>query len=122
MDRLSISTRMAASAAAVGSVWLLSALGFAVYLHDGRGVMLWLIWSTPFFVAGWIVVGLPLVALGERTRRLPVIPFVAFGWLAGVALLLLPTVIVRWMTPEVHYPVNWSSCVDGRIWEALWEQ
>jgi hypothetical protein len=108
MDRLSMGTRMAASAAAVGSVWLVSALGFAIYLRDGRGIVLWLIWSTPFFVAGWIVVGLPLVVLGERTRRLPVIVLVAVAWVAGMALLLLPIVIVWWITPGGHAAVNWA--------------
>jgi hypothetical protein len=33
---------------------------------------------------------------------------VAVGWLAGAALLLLPAVIVRWMTPGVHSAVNWE--------------
>lgn len=117
MDRLPVRARMVASACALGSVWLLSALGFTIYLRDGRGFSLWLIWSSVFFVAGWILIGLPLIALGERARRFPIVFLLAVGWLGGMVLLLLPTFIVRWMTPEVHYaPLSWKM-VSG--WPSL---
>ena len=79
--------------------------------------MLWLMWSSVFFAAGWVLVGLPLIALGERARQMPVAMLLAVGWLGGMMLLLLPNIIVRWSTPQVHYvPFTWEMLLG---WPSL---
>lgn len=52
---------------------------------------------------GWLVVGLPIIALGDRIRGVPY-PLLAFiGGLAGALLMLFPDVLARLTSPQAHY-------------------
>jgi hypothetical protein len=111
LELLPVRARVAASLAAVGCVWLVSAGGSAVSLRDGSVFLPWLVWSSIFFAAGWVLVGFPLIALGERATQLPLVLLLLLvvGWFGGMALVLLPGVIVGMLSPQVHFaPLTWE--------------
>jgi hypothetical protein len=49
------------------------------------------------------VVGLPLVALADRIRHLPLILTAFIGGLGGALLILSPNLLARILDPQVHY-------------------
>ena len=52
--------------------------------------MTWCIWGTMVFAVGWIVVGLPIIALGDRVSRIPYMIVALVGGLGGAFAIDLP--------------------------------
>ena len=105
MATIALKARIGFSLTAVGVTWLLSSIGFGIYARDARALVAFLIWSVPFFVVGWVVVGVPLVAWSNQFSRKPGFLFVLgfTGALAGGLIMLAPEVYVRWMSPKTHF-------------------
>jgi hypothetical protein len=105
MTNVALKARIGFSLTAVGVTWLLSSIGFGIYARDARALVAFLIWSVPFFVLGWVVVGVPLIAWSNQISRKPGFLLVLgiTGALAGGLIMLAPGVYVRWVSPESHF-------------------
>jgi hypothetical protein len=50
--------------------WLIAGVVFCVLVKGPGTVSYWVIWGTGVFFSGWLVIALPLVAIGDRVMRL----------------------------------------------------
>jgi len=64
---------------------------------------MWTIWGTAVLMTGWVIVGLPLIGLGDRVLRIPAPVLASLGGLGGALLMLSPNIAARLMDPQVHY-------------------
>jgi hypothetical protein len=105
MAKIALKARIGFSLTAVGVTWLLSSIAFGIYARDARALVAFLLWSVPFFVLGWVVVGVPLIAWSHQFSRKPGFLLVLgiTGALAGGLIMLAPGVYVRWVSPESHF-------------------
>ena len=95
---------------------LVSGIVFAIVVKGPSTIAAWCIWGTGFFALGWVVVGLPLILLGERVRRTPYPLLVIAGGLGGAFAMALPAILFGVATPAaVHWKI---SFVDLR-WEGI---
>jgi hypothetical protein len=79
---------------ALAVIWSLSGIALAIHLKDVRPLFIFWIWSLPFFAAGWVAVGLPLVAMSDRILKIPRIILIIFGGIAGAIIMLFPPLII----------------------------
>jgi hypothetical protein len=100
--------RLSYATAAVAAAWLVSGVIFVSLIWGPGTVAAWLIWGTGVFAAGWILVALPIVALGDRILRMGV-------GTGGVFVIELPYLISRVLTPRIHF--IWS--VRDLVWPSL---
>ncbi len=107
--------RLSCSVGAAGVAWLFSGSIFVLIIRGPGTVSAWLIWGTPVFLAGWILVGLPLIALGDKVLRMNRAVLMMAAGLGGALVIELPYVIVRSLSPELHFV--WS--VHDFIWPGL---
>jgi hypothetical protein len=105
MATVALKARIGFSLTAVGVTWLLSSIAFGIYARDARALVAFLIWSVPFFVLGWVVVGVPLIAWSNQFPWKPgfLLVLAITGALAGSLIMLAPGVYVRWVSPESHH-------------------
>jgi hypothetical protein len=96
-------TRLVASVKALSIIWLLSGLVFCLIIKGPGTLAAWTIWGSAVFIAGWVVVALPLIALGDRVFRIPAPLLVFAGGLTGALLMWAPSAVVRIVSPDVHY-------------------
>lgn len=82
--------RIAHSIEAIGICWFASGILSGLRFRDPRVSFLFFLWSLPFFAAGWVLVGIPIIAMGNRVLKIPKI----FLGIAGAFLILFPIVIV----------------------------
>jgi hypothetical protein len=101
----SFSDRFAASFKALGATWFVSGLIFCFVIKGPGTISAWIIWGTAVFIAGWIVVGLPLIALSDRIFRFHVVLVAGLSGLGGGLLMLAPNVLVRVLEPQAHFEV-----------------
>lgn len=113
--RTTLRDRLSCSLRAVGGTWFVSGIVFAVVIKGQGTVGAWLIWGTPFFVAGWILVGLPFVALGDRVFRMSTVSLATAAGVGGALVMELPTFVVWALSPNIHYA--WS--VQDFRWPSL---
>ena len=109
------SRRLFYATAAVAAAWLVSGVVFMSLIRGPGTVAAWLIWGTSVFAAGWILVALPLVSLGDRILRMGVIGLPLVAGAGGVFVIELPYLITRVLTPRIHY--IWS--VRDLVWPSL---
>jgi len=117
MANLTLTLRIASSLEALGICWLVSGVLFGLFIRDARGIFLFFFWSVPFFVAGWVLVGIPLIAIGNRVLRMPKILLGLAGAVGGIFVMLLPA-LVLWVSSlgAEHFSLDW---VDLKGWPAF---
>jgi hypothetical protein len=95
--------RVESSLAALGIVWVLGGVLFVLLVKGPATVSAWFICGTGLFIAGWIIVGLPIIFLGHRVRRAPYLLLPLAAGLGGAFMLLAVGIVIRLITPQVHY-------------------
>jgi hypothetical protein len=87
---VSLGRRVSCSLEALSIAWLISGVVFAVVVKGPGTISAWLIWGTFFFLSGWMLVGLLIIALGVRvlTMSRPLVMIVAGT--GGAVVMLLP--------------------------------
>ncbi len=110
-----VKTRLICSLLALGIVWALSGILFT--FANGVGFLrAWLIGGTAMFLLGWIIVGFPIVALGDRISSIRYFFVVALiSGLGGASILFLPDLLTRITDRKHQYP--WSLVDLG--WPAI---
>ena len=103
-----------ATAAVAARGWSLGVI-FVSLIRGPGTVAAWLIWGTGVFATGWILVALPIVALGDKIVRIGVIGLPLVAGAGGVFVIELPSLITRVLTPRIHY--IWS--VRDLVWPSL---
>jgi hypothetical protein len=98
-----ITDRIGVSIKALGTTWLLAGVVFCIAIKGLGTVSAWLIWGSGVFIIGWLFIGLPLVAIGDRVTRLPALLLAFGGGLAGALLMLSPNLVGRIVQPDVHW-------------------
>jgi hypothetical protein len=103
----------------LGATWLVSGLVFCAFIRGPGTVSAWIIWGSLIFIVGWLVVGLPLIALGDRIFRVPFALVVCAGGLVAALLMLSPNLVVRFVGPQSHWvpfaiqDLAWPSVAFG---------
>src|SRR5260370_36513267 len=92
--------RLASSLKALGIAWLVSGIVFTIIVRGPSTIQAWCIRGTGFFVIGWIVVGLPLIALGELVHRVPYLLLAMAGGLGGALALDSPGILLLLINPR----------------------
>ena len=87
--------RLSYATAAVATAWLVSGVIFVTLIRGPGTVAAWLIWGTGIFATAWILVALPIVALGDRILRMGVIGLPLAAGTGGVFVIELPTVLLE---------------------------
>jgi uncharacterized membrane protein YuzA (DUF378 family) len=100
---VSLIKRVLYSLIALAAIWSLSGIALAIYLKDARPLFIFWIWSLPFFTAGWVAVGLPMVAMSARVLKVPRVVLVIFGAIAGGLIMLLPPLIIWAFSGETEH-------------------
>jgi len=105
VTKIALKARIGFSLTAAGVTWLLSAIAFGIYYRDARAFVAFLIWSTPFFALGWVIVGVPLIALSNQLLWMPGFSLILgiSGALAGGMIMLAPAALARWLSPQTHF-------------------
>jgi hypothetical protein len=94
---------------------LASGVVFVLVAKGPGAVSAWLIWGTVVFLAGWILVGLPVIALGDKVLRLNTAVLTTAAGLGGAVVMELPYVLVQALSPTLHFV--WST--HDFIWPVL---
>jgi hypothetical protein len=89
------SRRLSYATAAVAAAWLVSGVIFVSLIRGPGTVAAWLIWGTGIFATAWILVALPIVALGDRILRMSGIGLPLAAGAEGVFVIELPYLITR---------------------------
>lgn len=107
---LSLGERIWSSLIALAICWFSGGIALGIAIHDLRGIFLFFIWSIPFFAAGWILVGLPVILLGDRVLRVPVLVMGVAGAAAGFLLMCLPFVLgALFLGLNGKFKMDWNS-------------
>ncbi len=96
MQNVILPIRVILSFAALAICWLVSTIAFALHIGDDRALVAFFIWSVPFFAVGWILAGIPIIAMGVRILKIPKLLLGVAGAVAGLLVMLLP-VLVMWV-------------------------
>jgi hypothetical protein len=86
--------RIANSLEAIGICWVVSGIASGLRFRDPRVSVLFFLWSLPFFAVGWVLVGIPIIAMGNRILRIPKIFLGIAGAIAGAFVILFPIFVV----------------------------
>jgi hypothetical protein len=91
----------------MGAAWQMSGIVFAVIVKGPGTISAYLIWGTLFFLCGWMLVGLPIIALGERILRIsqPLVMIVA--GIGGAVVMVLPIALTKALASQGGYR-SWS--------------
>ena len=109
--------RMSCSLSAAGLAWLISG---SVFVVVGRGpaiIWAWLIWGTLFILAGWIIVGLPLVALGDELLTIGRLLVMLIAGMGGALVMELPVFFTELATTNAGYRMSWS--LGDLVWPTI---
>lgn len=112
MERIALRIRIVVSLIAVGVTWFLSSVAFSLYYRDIRALYAFSIWSIPFFVVGWVFLGIPTIALSAQLLLTPalVLGLGITGAVAGGMIMLAPGAFARWSSPQTHWvPFAWTD-------------
>jgi hypothetical protein len=85
--------RLICSIVALTIAWGIAGVVFTLAVKGPGTFGAWLIWGTAVCLAGWVLVGIPLVAAGDRIYRLPAPVFAVGVGLAGALVMALPFLI-----------------------------
>lgn len=111
-----ISTRVACSFKALGITWFVSGTIFCIIVKGPGTVSFWCIWSSVFFALGWLLVGLPVLAFGERIFRVPFRLLIFAGGLGGALVMALPVIVFSYYLPP---GAHWKHSFDDLKWEGI---
>ncbi|WP_144312458.1 hypothetical protein [Terriglobus saanensis] len=82
--------RIAISFAALAICWYTSAVAAGLRFQDPGMTALLFLWSLPFFAVGWVLAGIPMIAMGNRILRIHTILLGFAGAIAGAFAILIP--------------------------------
>jgi hypothetical protein len=102
---MTVSARVGTSVKALFLGWLISGTIFTLYERDPRAFALWF-WGMPWFIAGWVLVGLPLIALGDEVQRCPYLLLALAGGLGGLLAMAWPIIFI-------HTSPQWTGGWSG---------
>src|SRR5690242_9815440 len=104
-----LGSRINISIYALAICWFVTAIAVGLYAHDPRAFLACLFWSLPQFGAAWVLVVLPVVAMGQYILRIHVIVVIVVGAISGILIILLPIAIV-WLLSRgtMHFKWNWE--------------
>jgi hypothetical protein len=105
---ISLRRRISCSLEALSIAWLISGILFVIVVKGPNTISAWLIWGTFFFLAGWMLVGLPVVALGERILRMSLPLLMLLAGIGGAVVMLLPIVLTKVLATKGGYRWSWS--------------
>ena len=102
--RSTVRLRLQHSIQSICISWLISGIvfcGIFCFLARGLGpISLWLIWGTGIFLLGWVAVGLPVIALGDRICRISFsLVIVAIGF-CGAFIIACPAALTCSQNPQ----------------------
>ena len=107
---LSMGERIWSSLIALAICWFSGGIALGIAIHDLRGIFLFFIWSIPFFAVGWLLVGLPVILLGDRVLRVPVLVMGIAGAFAGFLSYCLPFVVgASILGSNGKFKMDWNS-------------
>jgi hypothetical protein len=86
--------RIQCSMLAILICWGIAGLLFNLFIKGPRVWITWLYWGGSFCFIGWILVGIPLVAAGNRIYRIPPTLLTIGVGLCGALIVSLPFSIV----------------------------
>jgi hypothetical protein len=93
---------------ALAIAWLFSGIVFSIVVHGPGTISAWLIWGSFFFLVGWMFVGLPIVALGDRILRMNRLLLMAVAGAGGAAVMLLAVALTKMAATGEIYRFSWS--------------
>jgi hypothetical protein len=109
MADVDLTTRIQASLFALAIAWLLSGLALGIRVWDARACFLFFVWSVPFFAVGWILLGIPVIAMGAQILKHSRVVLGISGAIVGFFIMLLPYAIIWMITPGAkHFNLDWS--------------
>jgi len=104
-----VGSRIIASLKALAICWVLTAAAIGIYTHDIAAFYTSLLWSLPLLGVGWILAGLPLISVGGRVLRWPVVLVAVIGAVGGVVVILLPTAMLwAYSRGTEHFRLDWA--------------
>lgn len=114
--RTTFPARIFCSFKALGISWVVTGTIFCIIVKGPSTISFWFIWGSLVFAVGWLLVGLPLVALGERALRVPFLTLTLAGGLGGALVMFLPAIIFCfYLQPGTH----WKYSLDSLKWEGI---
>jgi hypothetical protein len=105
---VSLRRRISCSLEALGIAWLISGIVFTIVVKGPNTIPAWLIWGTSFFLAAWVLVGLPVVALGDRILRMNILLLTILAGIGGAVVMLLPIILTKVLATRGGYRWSWS--------------
>jgi hypothetical protein len=109
MANVDLTTRIQASLFALAIAWFLSGLAFGIRVGDARACFLFFVWSVPLFAVGWILLGIPVIAMGTQILKHSRVVLGLSGAIVGFLIMLLPYEIVWMITPGAkQFKLDWS--------------
>ena len=103
MAGTSIGARISISLAALGIMWFVSGVGLGLRAGDGMASFAFFLWSIPLFLVGWVLLGIPVVAMGDRIYQAPTIVLGIAGAIAGALVMFLPAMIIWTVSSGVEH-------------------
>jgi hypothetical protein len=70
MEDIPLFGRIVASLKALGILWFVSGIAFGAHFRDVSASFLFFFWSMPYFAAGWVLAGIPVIAIGSRVLKI----------------------------------------------------
>jgi hypothetical protein len=109
---MSITIRLTCSLLVLGISWAISGSTFIALANGSDLLRAWLTAGSVIFLVGWILVGLPLVALGDRISSPKYFPVITIAsGLTGALILFVPDLLIRAMDRSHQYPWSLSDLV-----------
>jgi hypothetical protein len=110
-----VKTRIGISLVSMAIAWFVSGVASGWSLRDANAAFAFFLWSIPFFAVAWVLMGIPIIALGNRILRIPQILLAICGAAAGALVMHFPT--IGWaifLGKEQH--VDWSVLREWSYW------
>ena len=105
---LPLRRRIACSLEATSITWLISGTVFALVVKGPNTIGAWLIWGTVFFLFGWTLVGLPVVALGDKVLRMSAFRLMIVAGAGGALVMELPFIITKVVAAGARSLWSWN--------------
>ncbi|MEO8737370.1 MAG: hypothetical protein ABI380_12620 [Edaphobacter sp.] len=100
--------RITISVAALAICWFVYGVAFGIYLRDVQGTVAFFIWSLPFFAVGWVLMGIPVIAMGNRILKIPKILLGIAGAVAAVLIILALYFVLAVIAQGTVHLSKWS--------------
>src|ERR1700712_2449547 len=90
---ISFHRRLGASLQSVLLVWTIAGIAFCLLGHGPGKILVWTIWGGAMFIAGYLVVGLPLLALDHYLKNMHFGVLICIGGFGGAFFISLPRLL-----------------------------